>query len=233
MDIPPEATLTLEVPFRLLAVPPREEVSGPPPVLVCLHGYAMDAETMKGLALRFTPPGFLLISVEGPHTTLAPGTDAPPAEPKLGFHWGVSPRPQENRATHRKAVTAAVAWAIEHGGDPARVSLAGFSQPCSFNYRVALDPPHGRPFRALVAVCGGIPGEWKEPSPGTPASQAAAVLHVSTKEDPYYSMERAAPFRERLAARFGDVTHLTCDGGHRIPSAANEEIRRFLALRGV
>ena len=224
--------LPLEIPLHLLAVPPREAVSGPPPVLLALHGYAMDAETMKGLALRFTPPGFLLVSVEGPQSTLVPGTDTPGAQPKLGFHWGVSPRHEENRVTHRRAVALAVDWAIAHGGDPARISLAGFSQPCSFNYRVALDPPHGRPFRALVAVCGGIPGDWKEPSLGTTSSRAAAVLHISVTEDPYYSLERIAPFRERLAARFGDVTHRVYDGGHRIPSAANEEVRAFLEKHG-
>jgi predicted esterase len=232
VDIPLQVTLTLEVPFRLVAVPPREAVSGPPPVLIGLHGYAMDAETMKGLLLRFAPPGFFAISVEAPQSTLVPGSEGPGAERKTGFHWGVSPRPGENRATHRKAVTAAVRWAIEHGGDPERVFLAGFSQPCSFNYRVALDPPDGRPFRGLVAVCGGIPGEWKGSEPGTAASRETAVLHVSTKEDEFYPMERVATFRERLAARFGTVTHSFYEGGHRIPSAANEEIRAFLERHG-
>ncbi len=183
------------------------------------------------LSLRLAPPAFLLISAQGPHSTLVPGAEGAGAERKIGFHWGVAPKPEENRATHRKAVAEAIRWAIENGGDPARISLAGFSQPCSFNYRLALDPPHGFPFRAIVSICGGIPGEWTANAPGTAASKATAVLHISAKEDPFYSGERIAPFRERLAARFGDVTHSLYEGGHRIPSASNDEIRKFLAER--
>jgi predicted esterase len=228
---PSATTLTLDVPFRLLAVPPRDATSGPPPVLLALHGYAMDAETMQGLVLRFAPPGFFVIVVEGPHSTYVPGEEGAGAAPRTGFHWGVSPRAVDNRSMHRRAVAAALQWAIGHGGDPARVSLVGFSQPCSFNYRLALDPPHGHAFRAIVAICGGIPGEWKADEPGTDASKATAVLHISTKEDTFYTLERVAPFRERLAARFGAVTHSLYEGGHRIPSAANEEIRKFLVAQ--
>jgi predicted esterase len=225
-------TRGLELPFHLFAASPREAVSGPAPVLLALHGYAMDAKTMLTLSLRFAPPAFLVISAQGPHSTLLPGAEGAGAERKIGFHWGVAPLPEENRATVRKAVAEAIRWAIELGGDPARISLAGFSQPCSFNYRLALDPPHGRPFRAIVSICGGIPGEWTANEPGTAASKATSVLHISVKEDPFYSMERIAPFRERLAARFGGVTHSLYDGGHRIPSAANGEVRRFLSDRG-
>ena len=231
-DFPFDTTRSLEVPFHLLAAFPRETASGSPPVLLALHGYAMDAKTMLTLSLRFAPPAFLVVSAQGPHSTLLPGADGAAAERKIGFHWGVSPLPEENRATVRKAVAEAIRWAIELGGDPARISLAGFSQPCSFNYRLALDPPHGRPFRAIASICGGIPGEWTASEPGTDASKATSVLHVSAKEDPFYSMERVAPFRERLAARFGGVTHSLYDGGHRIPSTSNGEIRRFLAERG-
>lgn len=231
-DLPLETIRGLEVPFHLLAVPPRETASGPPPVLLALHGYAMDAKTMLTLSMRFAPPAFLVISAQGPHSTLRPGAETTRAEQKIGFHWGISPLPEENRATVRKAVASAIRWAIELGGHPARISLVGFSQPCSFNYRLALDPPHGFPFRALVGICGGIPGEWKANEPGTAASKATDVLHISTREDNFYPMKRVAHFRERLAARFADVTHSLYDGGHRIPSASNDKIRRFLVERG-
>src|SRR5204862_4598100 len=126
------------------------------------------------------------LSLQGPHSTLVPGKER---EGRAGFHWGVTPRVQEVRGLHRSAVDKAIGWATSHGGDPARISLAGFSQPVSHNYRLAFDPPHGHPFRALVGICGGIPGEWADgaSSGGANSDGAArptAVFHASASEDP-------------------------------------------------
>lgn len=60
-------------------------------------------------------------------------------------------------------------------------------------------------------------------------SRETDVLHVSARTDPFYSLERIAPFKDRLAARFKSATHSLYDGGHRIPSAATDEVRTFLA----
>ncbi|HEV8268682.1 MAG TPA: hypothetical protein VGR00_10625, partial [Thermoanaerobaculia bacterium] len=103
---------------------------------------------------------------------------------------------------------------------------------CSFNYRLALDPPHGRPFRAIVGICGGLPGEWLAENAmpeGTSASKRTAVLHVSTKDDPFYPASKIEPYGRHLAARFGRAEHRLYDGGHRIPSAAADVIRAVLA----
>ena len=145
-----------------------------------------------------------------------------------GFHWGVSPRHEDNQAVHRSAVAAAIGWGVARGADPSRVALLGFSQPCSFNYRLALSPPHGTPFRAVVGLCGGLPGEWTEPGPGTPASAATHVLHVSTDADEYYALERVRPFETLLAARFASARHEIHAGTHRIPSTAIPVVRSFL-----
>ncbi|MGZ6970825.1 MAG: hypothetical protein ACXVID_04115, partial [Thermoanaerobaculia bacterium] len=98
--------------------------------------------------------------------------------------------------------------------------------------RLALAPPHGVPFRAIAAVCGGIPGEWKSSDPGTGASRETDVLHVSTREDEIYSLDKIAHYRERLAARFRSATHSLYDGGHRVPSASANEVKAFLAAHG-
>jgi len=102
-----------------------------------------------------------------------------------------------------------------------------------FNYRLALNPPHGAPFRAIVAICGGVPGDWKDGGPeGTSFSRATPVLHVSTRQDEWYPLEKSAPYKDRLTARFASADQLFFDGGHRAPSAAFEEIRAFLARNG-
>lgn len=220
-----EAFLTVEVPLRLLARRP-EEGAGPAPVLLGMHGYGMDAESFLAVLAKAAPSSYLVLSLQGPHSTLVSGVDD--AEQRKGFHWGVSPRAEDNRLVHRRAVVAALAWAAASGGDRARTVLAGFSQPCSFNYRLAADPPDGVPFPAVLAFCGGVPGEWTGPGEPTAASAATDVLHVSTNHDPYYPAERIAPYREILASRFRSAAHILFDGGHRVPSASFADVRTFL-----
>jgi len=165
------AVVSISVPLRLFTAPPAKAGRGKAPVLLATHGYAMDAVPMLGLAKRFAPRFFLIVSIRGPQSAYAPGAST--EEHKTGFHFGVSPEAEDNRAVHRAAVAAAIEWAAAHGGDPERVSLAGFSHSCSFNYRLALAPPHGLPFRAVVGICGGLPGEWKNAgTPGTPFSKS-------------------------------------------------------------
>ncbi len=220
-----EVFLTVEVPLRLLARRP-ESGPGPAPVLLGMHGYGMDAESFLAVLGRAAPPHFLVISLQGPHSTLVSGVDD--AEQRKGFHWGVSPRAEDNRLVHRRAVVAALAWASENGGDRARAVLAGFSQPCSFNFRLAAAPPDGLPFSAVLGFCGGVPGEWTGPGEPTAASAVTDVLHVSTNHDPYYTPERIAPYREILTSRFRSAAHLLYDGGHRVPSASFADVRAFL-----
>jgi predicted esterase len=222
-----EAFLTVEVPLRLLARMP--EGSAPAPVVLGMHGYGMDAESLLAVLAKVAPPAFLVVSLQGPHSTYVSGLDDP--EMKRGFHWGVSPRAEDNRLVHQRAVVAALAWAAGNGGDRSRTVLAGFSQPCSFNYRLAASPPDGLPFSGVLAFCGGVPGEWTGPGEPTAASGATDVLHVSTNHDAYYPASRIAPYPSILASRFRSAAHLHFDGGHRVPSASFADVRAFLAAR--
>ena len=223
-----EAFLSVEVPLRLLARTP--EWGAPAPVLLGLHGYGMDAESLLAVLVKVAPPSFLVVSLQGPHSTLVRGVDD--AGQERGFHWGVSANAEDNRLVHRRAVVAALEWAAANGGDCGRTVLAGFSQPCSFNYRLAASPPDGRPFAGVLAFCGGVPGEWTGPGEPTAASAATDVLHVSTNHDPYYPASRIAPYREILVSRFRSAAHSLYDGGHRVPSASMDEVQAFLTARG-
>ena len=227
--VPPRETISIEVPLQLF--PRLPKTSQPFPQLLGLHGYGMHAATLFPLLSRMAPEGWGVVAVEGPQSAFLPGEALGPGGAR-GFHWGVSPRHEDNQAVHRAAVAEAIAWSVERGADPSRVSLLGFSQPCSFNYRLALDPPHGLPFRALVGLCGGLPGEWTEPAPGTAASAAAQVLHVSTDADEFYALDRVAPFGSLLASRFASARHEIHAGGHRVPSTAIPVVKEFLERHG-
>jgi predicted esterase len=191
----------------------------------------MDAPSLLDVLAPVIPPEFLVVSIQGPMTAVAPGVELG-KNMEVGYHWGASRRPEENRSLHASCVKSAAAWAVEHNGDPDRISLVAFSQPCSFNYRLALDPPTGQPFRSLVALCGGIPGEWLEPGEPTRASLHTHVLHVSTTSDKFYPAEQVATYREKLASRFATVSHTLHKGGHRIPSSSFAEVREFLTRVG-
>jgi predicted esterase len=186
----------------------------------------MDAESFLAVLLKAAPDAAFVVAMQGPHSTLVSGVDDP--EMRRGFHWGVSPNAEDNRIVHRRAVTAALAWAAAEGGDRGRTVLAGFSQPCSFNYRLAAAPPDGLPFSAILAFCGGTPGEWIGPGAPTEFSAATDVLHVSTNQDPYYPVERIAPYAEILASRFRSAKHLRFNGRHHVPSASLADVREFL-----
>jgi predicted esterase len=226
---PVRATTSIAVPLHLF--PRLPDAPGPFPLLVGLHGYGMHAATLFPLLARMAPEGWGVVAVEGPQSAFLPGEALGPSGAR-GFHWGVSPRHEDNQAVHRAAVAAAIAWGVERGADAARVSLLGFSQPCSFDDRLALAPPHGRPFRAVVGLCGGLPGEWTGPGEGTESSRRTHVLHVSTDADEYYSLDRVAPFGAILASRFASARHEVHHGGHRIPSSAVPVVRSFLAEHG-
>ncbi len=227
--IPPRATTSISVPLQLF--PRLPHVPPPFPLLLGLHGYGMHAATLFPLLARMAPEGSGVVALEGPQSAFLPGEELGPSGAR-GFHWGVSPRHEDNQAVHRAAVAEAIAWSVARGADPARVTLLGFSQPCSFGYRLALAPSHGHPFRAVVALCGGLPGEWTEPGPGTAASSVTHVLHVSTDADEYYPLERVAPFASLLASRFASARHEIHHGGHRIPSTAIPVVKTFLDAHG-
>ncbi len=228
--VPARETASIEVPLQLFPLLP--ETPRPFPLLLGLHGYGMHAATLFPLLARMAPEGWGVIAVEGPQSAFLPGEALGPAGAR-GFHWGVSPRNEDNQAVHRAAVAAAIAWGVERGADASRVSILGFSQPCSFNYRLALAPPHGLPLRVVVGLCGGLPGEWAEASPGSAASSAAThALHVSTDADEYYALDRVAPFAALLSSHFGSARHEIHHGGHRVPSTAIPVVKAFLEEHG-
>ena len=111
---PEPVILTIPVPLGSSA-PPAEPGGAKAPVLVVMHGYAMDALPMLGLAKRFAPPSFLIVAIRGPQSAYA--VAASTGEYRTGFHFGVSSDAEDNRAGHRASVAAAIAWAGTSGGD--------------------------------------------------------------------------------------------------------------------
>ena len=87
-----ETTLSVRVPLRLLAAGATGG-PGPAPILIGMHGYGQDAESLLPILLHVAPPGSLVLSLEGPESAYLEGANT--SVPKRGFHWGVSTREDE------------------------------------------------------------------------------------------------------------------------------------------
>jgi predicted esterase len=111
--------------------------------------------------------------------------------------------------------------------DAARVFLLGFSQAVGVNFRYAFT--HVGRVRGVVAVCGGIPGDWE--AEGKYQAGEIDVLYVAAERDEFYPAERARAYARALERRARSVELRFFDSGHEVPRAAEPVIAQWLAAR--
>ncbi len=193
----------------LLYAPPA--VSGRTFLVVALHGYGSNPETMLRLTGSAFGPAHTVAAIEGPNAFfLPPGTE------NVGFGWITRRHPASSVRLHHDMVLHVLHEAgREYGIPPERRVLAGFSQAVGLNYRFAATHPDA--IRGVLAVCGGLPGDWEQ---GHYGRVRASVLHLARREDEYYPPAATERYPERLRLRAGDVEFHLLEGGHRFPSKA-------------
>jgi predicted esterase len=91
------------------------------------------------------------------------------------------------------------------------------------NYRFAAANPGL--VRGVVALCGGLPGEWND---AVPEPIDAALFHIARREDEYYPEALTEQFPARLRLRGGDVEFHQLDGGHRVPTRGAPLVQQWL-----
>jgi predicted esterase len=101
--------------------------------------------------------------------------------------------------------------------------LVGFSQLVALNHRLAATHPDA--VRGVIAICGGLPGDWEA---GSYQQVTAAVLHLARRDDEYYPPAATACYAERLQRRAADVEFQMMDGGHHMPSRGNRIVAPWL-----
>jgi phospholipase/carboxylesterase len=207
------------------AVLPRAP-SARPPLLVLLHGIGADEEDLLPLAPHLDPR-FLVLSVRAPR----------PAQP-MGHAWYAidwSRRPPvsdaaqalESRALLLEFLVRAVA---QHGADPARLFLLGFSQGAVMSYAAALARPDL--VRGLVAHSGRLlPETLVEPAPPGLERLEALVLHG--EEDDVIPVERGQEALQALRPMLGErVGWRSWPGlGHGISPESLAVASRWLSAR--
>ncbi len=194
------------------------------PALIALHGYGGNRENLLSFAGRLAPDAFAVAALQGIHQHAVRRG----GQLRAAYGWGTQGDQEANQALHHAFVLAVIADLVRTSRvDPRKIFLFGFSQSVGLNYRFAFT--HPRRVRGVIAVCGGIPGDWEtnrryRPSP-------TDVLHISGTKDPHYPPDRVRPYKAALEKRALSVEHLFYPVGHRFPRRAMPTVRRWLLAR--
>ncbi len=194
------------------------------PLLIALHGYQGNKESMMRLARRIASGRMVVVSLQAPHQFfLREGND--PASYRVGFGWGTSWKMEESVELHHSNVQAIIELAArKFRADRREVFLLGFSQACSYNYRFVFTYP--RAVRGVIAVCGGVPRDWNENPRYRPAR--THVLHIAATRDEWYSREKNLEFRRQLASRAASLDFRFYNSPHKFPRASIPHIHKWI-----
>ena len=194
------------------------------PLLIALHGYEGNKDSMMRVAQRIADDKLAVISLQGPYQFFRRDGDDP-KNFRVGFGWGTTYKMEESIELHHRDLEAVIQLATrKHHADRERVFLLAFSQACSYNYRYVFT--HPRAIRGAIAVCGGVPGDWAE----NPHYQVARthVLHIAASQDEWYSREKNLEFRRQLAQRAATLDFRFYDSAHKFPYNSIPHIRRWI-----
>jgi predicted esterase len=194
------------------------------PLLIALHGYQGDKDSMMRLAHRIGNGKMVVISLQGPYQFFIRNGDDP-KNVRIGFGWGTTWKMAESVSLHHRDLRGLISLASQkYHADPGKVFLLGFSQACSYNYRFALAYPHA--VKGVIAVCGGVPNEWMENrhSKRIPAH----VLHIAATRDEWYSREKNLQFRRQLAQRAESLDFRFYNSPHKFPRTSLPHIRKWI-----
>ena len=191
------------------------------PLLIAVHGYGAHKRYMMREAQSVAPADFVIASVQGPHQHFRPTENGY----RIGFGWLTEHKPEEYIRLHHDFLLRVIAKLSDDGViDPARVYLYGFSQSCALNFRFAFTYPDVA--RAIVGVCGGIPGDLDTNPVYKPF--AADTLYLYGDDDEFYTLEKFAEFEQKLRERLPNFTSKRYNAKHEITEEMREDIRSFL-----
>lgn len=204
-----------------------DEESGARPLLIALHGYGSNKKWMMREALKFTPPEFAIVALQGFHQHLKEPRQ--PGEPlRYGFGWLTNFHPEDSIDVHHRALLDLIdAFANEGFIDRRRVFLLGFSQPVGVNYRFAFTYPDV--LRGIIGICGGLPGDWETSE--AYQSTGAAVLHLAGTNDEFYPPSRVSNYEAQLGRRAHELTVKSYEAGHELTPEMGEDIKTWLGIQ--
>lgn len=184
--------------------------SAPMPLLIALHGYEGNKESMMALARKINSSHLIIASVQGPNAFFMREGEQDKSKPKIGFGWMMQYKAEDTIALHHRTLLSIIEEAgAEHAIDRAAIFLLAFSQSVSLNYRFAFT--HPGMIRGVIAVCGGIPGDWDQEKYHKSDTD---VLIIAGETDEFYPPSRTRTFREAMAKRARSVEYKSFPVGH-------------------
>lgn len=194
------------------------------PLLIALHGYEGNKDSMMRLARRIADGKMVVISLQAPYQFFLRDGDDPKSY-RVGFGWGTTYKMEESVDLHHSNIRALIDLAVrKYRAARSHVFLLAFSQACSYNYRFVFTYPAR--VRGVIAVCGGVPNDWNK-NPNYRLSRTH-VLHIAALHDRWYSRERNLEFRRELAQRAASLDFRFYNSPHRFPRAAISHIRKWI-----
>jgi phospholipase/carboxylesterase len=208
------------------AIRPPRVASPRPPMLVMLHGVGADEHDLLPIAAHLDPR-LLVVSLR-----------APREYPVMGHAWfdidwsTVPPTYDLGQAEESRAALAELlpVLAREHGTDPARTFLFGFSQGGAMALSVALTRPEL--VRGLVVHSGRLIPDLRERAAPAAALARLEALALHGVDDPVLPVERGQEIRDFLAPLLGDrLVYAEHDAGHEVTAESLADVARWLSAR--
>ena len=221
-----EKSLSAQVKLYYDLYVPEGLKSGPRPLIIALHGYEGNKESMMAKMRLINSADLIIASLQGPNAFLMrDGVSG--RMPRVGFGWMMQYKAQETILLHHQAIQTIIDVVDrDHGLDRRSIFLIGFSQSVSLNYRFAFTNPGV--IRGVVAVCGGIPGDWAE---AKYSDSDTDVLILAGETDEFYPLERTRTFKSALEPRAGSVEFRTFPEGHVFSNSTLVGINEWLLER--
>ncbi len=207
-----------------LALPPNHARRKRWPLLIALHGYQGNKDSMMRVAQNIAAGSMIVISLQGLHQFFR-RFGRNPKNFRVGFGWGTTYKMEDSVRLHQSDLETLMALAVrEHRADPRRIFLLAFSQGCAFNYRYIYT--HPRAIRGAIAVCGGVPFDWSENPNYRPSP--TRLLHIAARQDEWYSREKYLEIRRQLRQRAARLDFRFYNTTHRFPPSSFPHIRKWI-----
>jgi phospholipase/carboxylesterase len=220
-----EKTTTQQIELYYDLVVPEARADRPLPLLIALHGYEGNKESMMALAQKISSRDYIIASLQAPNSFFV--REGPSDKPKIGFGWMMQYKAEETiRLHHRTLLSIIDETSAGYQVDNRAIFLLGFSQSVSLNYRFAFT--HPGLVRGVVGVCGGIPGDWDQ---NKYERCDTDVLIIAGDMDEFYPLERTRTFKEALLKRAGSVDFVSFPVGHVFPREALGVIDEWIKTR--
>ena len=198
-----------------------EKLPNDPVIVLTLHGYGSNPETMLRLTAPTVEPEAVVASLQAPNQHY---TGDGPTSGIAAYNWGIRHHHSDAVRLHHAMVLRTLAeLQSRFGVGPKRCFLMAFSQAAGFNYRFVGTHPDA--VAGVVAICGGVPKDWEE---SKYQDFSTPILHIARSEDEFFPVKTVEGFPARLRAHASDVEFHLIPGNHRYPSTARELVRPWM-----